>query len=137
MGFSSETCVNWASFCYEVCEFWMRKQCSVGGPGKVIEINEETKFGKAKYGRGWEVEGNWVFGIYKRGTNKLLFFPVDKRNSQTLTLIIRRHVRAGTTIYSDEWRAYSKLGKLRYEHATVNHSKCFVSETGVHAQNIE
>ena len=56
MDFSSETCVNWASFCYEVCEFWLGKQCSVGGPGKVIEI-DESELGKIKYGRGREVEG--------------------------------------------------------------------------------
>ena len=72
------------------------------------------------------MEGKWVFGIYERGTKKLLLFPVDKRNSQTLTPIIRRHVLPGTTIYSDEWCAYSKLAVR-----TCNsHNKGFVSITG-------
>ena len=44
-GFSSETCVKWASFCYEACEFWLGKQCSVDGPDKVIKI-DESKLGK-------------------------------------------------------------------------------------------
>ena len=112
--------------------FDWEKQCSVDGPGKVIEI-DESKFGKSKYERGRKVEGKWVFEIYERGTKKLLLFPVDKRNSLTLTPIIRRHVLPGTTICSDEWRAYSKLAVR-----TCNsHSKGFVSMNGVHTQNIE
>lgn len=136
LGFASDTCVNWASYCYEVCEYWLGSQGAIGGPGVVVEI-DESKFGKSKYGRGRDVEGKWVFGAFERGSKKLLLFPVEKRNAQTLTPIIQRHILPGTTIYSDEWRAYSHLGELGYTHATVNHSEHFVSESGVHTQNIE
>jgi hypothetical protein len=32
----------------------------------------------------------------------------------------------GTTIWSDEWRAYNGLNQLGFRHHTVNHSRHFV-----------
>ena len=43
-----------------------------------------------------------------------------------LNMLIQDYIRPGTVIYSDEWRAYSQLNTLGYEHRTVNHSKNFV-----------
>ena len=67
---------------------------------------------------------------------------VPRRDANTLLPIIQAHVQPGTTIYSDEWRAYSQVQRLRLQnvssHATVNHSLHFVDpSTGVHTQNIE
>ena len=41
----------------------------IGGPGVEVEI-DESKFGKRRYRRGWQVEGRWVFGVGKRMTNQ-------------------------------------------------------------------
>lgn len=133
---NSETCVNWNSFCYEVCEYWLGEQAHIGGPGRIVEL-DESKFGKSKYNRGCDIQEKWVFGLYERDSKKLLLFAVDERDSATLVPIIQRLVLPGTTIYSDEWVAYRGLSGLGYVHRTVNRSKQSVAEGGVHIQNIE
>ena len=58
----------------------------------------------------------------------------------TLLPLIQQHVRPGTTVWSDEWRAYRRVQNLPAvgAHQTVNHSINFVDPvTGVHTQNIE
>ena len=65
---------------------------------------------------------------------------VEKRDRATLLPIITRHTLPGTTIYSDCWAAYNKVGELPnvVHHGTVNHSRHFVDpQTGVHTQAIE
>ena len=56
------TIVDWYNFCLEVClEVLERESEKMGGPGKVVEI-DESKFGKRKYHRGKRVDEVWVFG---------------------------------------------------------------------------
>ena len=65
---------------------------------------------------------------------------VQRRDANTLLPIIQQHVAAGTTIYSDQWRAYTQVSTLPNvaSHQVVNHSLNFVDPvTGVHTQNIE
>ncbi|KAI2651137.1 Thymidine kinase [Labeo rohita] len=49
------------------------------------------------------------------------------------------HVHPGSSILSDEWRAYrGVLTRLGYNHLPVKHNQCFVDPvTGSHAQNLE
>ncbi|CAF4667852.1 unnamed protein product [Rotaria socialis] len=66
----------------------------------------------------------------------------DQRDAATLLPIIYQYIRAGTTIYSDQWTAYNGIangpGLHRYNHPTVNHSVNFVDPTtSTHTQNIE
>ena len=65
---------------------------------------------------------------------------VASRDAATLLPIIQQHVRQGTVIWSDEWRASSRVQNLTgvAQHQTVNHSITFCDPvTGVHTQNIE
>lgn len=57
---------------------------------------------------------------------KPLFFHVPKRDAATLQPIIRKLIPAGSTIVTDEWRAYIGLGNI-YHHLTVNHKQNFVN----------
>ena len=105
-----------------------------------VEI-DESKFGRRKYHRGRYVEGHWVFGGTERGSGNAFMVEVQARDAQTLLPIIRQHIRPGTRIYSDEWRAYRAIQARpgrQYGHTTVNHSRHFVDPaTGAHTQNVE
>ena len=65
---------------------------------------------------------------------------VPKRDANTLLPIIQRHIRPGTIIWSDQWRAYQQVANMSgvAQYQSVNHSLSFVDPTtGVHTQNIE
>lgn len=65
---------------------------------------------------------------------------VARRDAATLLPIINSHVAPGTEVWSDEWRAYSRVTSLPSvsAHETVNHSVNFVDlVTGVHTNHIE
>ncbi len=72
----------------------------------------------------------WVFGMVDTSQTPALGVMelVPRRNAATLLPIIRRHVRSGTIIWSDEWSAYSQVQLLPNvsSHQTVNHSIEFV-----------
>ena len=64
---------------------------------------------------------------------------VKKRSRAHLLPIINKHVRPGSSIISDQWRAYvGAISASGYIHYTVNHSRAFVDpDNGAHTQNIE
>ena len=61
-----------------------------------------------------------IFGMRQRG-GMVLAFPVPDTTSQTLVGSILFFVERGSSIYSDEFGAYSILGR-HYHHETVKHS---------------
>jgi len=96
VGVSTQTVVDWSSFCREVCVYWLERQSPVlGGQGVVVEI-DEAKIGRRKRGR-W-VNGNWIFGGIERGTDRCFIVPVQNCVSDTFV------------------RCYSKLDLARYHY---------------------
>jgi transposase len=81
----------------------------------------------------------WVFGLYERHTRRTFMQCVPKRDAGNLLPIIMNRCEVGTTIISDQWRAYDKLEDLGYPHYTVDHSRFFVDPQNreIHSQNIE
>ncbi|KAI9095099.1 hypothetical protein DFS34DRAFT_567202, partial [Phlyctochytrium arcticum] len=53
----------------------------------VVEI-DESMFGKRNYNRGKIVKDQWIVGGIERGSHKMFFVPVVKRDTKTLTDII-------------------------------------------------
>jgi len=84
----------------------------------------------------------WVFGMVDVSHTPALGYMqiVPQRDARTLLPIIQQHIRPGTIVRSDEWRAYNRVQQLNpvAQHQTVNHSITFVDPvTGVHTQNAE
>ena len=65
--------------------------------------------------------------------------PVPDRSAATLMPFIIANIRPGTTVVSDQWRAYSTIQNVPgLTHKTVNHSAHFVDpNTGANTQRIE
>ena len=103
----------------------------------IIQI-DESKFGKKQKGNvGKAFRRYWVFGMVEKGTRKTHFRYVKKRNADTLLPIIESHVTQGSSIWSDDWKAYKKLDERGFEHSVVVHKYEFVSEQGICTNHIE
>ena len=98
------------------------------------------QYGRGRFGSTWR-RRKWVFGMLgiKRQRRLPVLRLVKKRSRRHLLPIIKRHVRPGSSIISDQWRAYvGALSAAGYNHYSVNHSRTFVDhESGAHTQNIE
>ena len=77
---TSGTVTDWRLFCREAMLVFM-EGCSekIGGPNKIVEI-DESNFGGRKY----PVKGQWVFGGVERGSGRTFLAPVP----DTLVAII-------------------------------------------------
>ncbi len=137
-GHGEHTIVDWYNFHRDVCaQYFLDHPTIIGGPGTIVEI-DESKFGRRKYNRGRYQDGHWVFGGVERGTANCFMVEVQDRTAATLLPIITQYIHPGTTVISDEWRAYRRIPSLGMQHQRVNHSLNFVDpSTGAHTQSIE
>lgn len=149
---SKETIANWLSYCREVCMTWcdeyFAREGKIGGDKIVVEV-DECKVGKRKYNRGRFKEGSWILGLIEANTGddaakrrggklRLELCPGNKRDANTLLPLIAKHVKPGTIVVTDLWKAYNNLPEYEYEHFTVNHSRHFVDPaSGANTQTIE
>lgn len=125
-----------------ISDYVAREPVRLGGPGVICQIDESLFSHKVKAHRGrGPREQVWVFGIVDTSKTPAVGYMevVERRNAETLLPIINRVVRAGSTIHSDEWAAYSSISsRLGFEHSVVNHSLNFVTpRTLTHTQHIE
>jgi transposase len=86
-----------------------------------IEIDETWIGGRTTMERRRENK-TIVFGMVERADGRLRAGPIPDTSSRTLAPIIRlANVAPGSTISTDEWRAYGMLARRPYKHGTVNH----------------
>ena len=140
------TVAKWVELLRECIAFYLLEHSEIlggideNGRGKIVEMDESLFF-RRKYNRGRLGDQQWYIGAIERGTRKICIIPVNNRNAETITTIIRENILPGTLIITDKWRAYNAaLQNLDvYEHESVNHSLYFVdpNNSEVHTQNIE
>lgn len=99
------------------------------------------QYNRGRFGPAWRRTKKWVLGLLEvtPTTRRPILRVVRGRSRQELLPIIVRHVRRGTAIISDEWRAYRRaLTEEGFDHYTVCHKRNFVNpNTGAHTQNLE
>ncbi|KAG0419074.1 hypothetical protein DMUE_6381, partial [Dictyocoela muelleri] len=117
---------------------YLRSLDKIGGDNEIVEVDESVLV-KRKYNKGRKIKEIWVYGMVERSNPKrIIYYPITKRNSCTLSFLTLITIKKKTKIYSDKWGGYRKLKLLGYKHKTVNHSKNFVDPaTGVHTNTIE
>ena len=139
---NKNTYVWWCQKIREVMADCVLKQAcngSIGGFDKTVEISESC-FTRSKYNKGRKFPQQRVFGGIERESKEVFLVKVKKRDRYTLEPLIKKHIKIGTHIISDTYRAYNKIKDIPgYTHSTVNHRKNFVDEEdpNVHIQNME
>lgn len=138
---SSATIARWFGFFRECVAATVPRHPQeggkLGGDGKIVQV-DECQIVRRKYNRGKVLPGSdiWILGL--KDSDGLIRLEVcEKRNRANLERLIRKWVRVGSTIHTDEWAGYRGLSGLGYIHRTVNHSREFVAGDGAHTQSIE
>lgn len=86
------------------------------------------------------MEQIWGLGFVERETGRLYVEIVPDRKARTLLPIIRRWIKESTSlVITDEWKSYSRLVKMGYNHRTIKHKKNFVdpNDPRIYTQTIE
>lgn len=80
-----------------------------------------------------------VMAMLERGGKVVAKVVADRRRSELAPHIIE-HVERGSTVHTDEHRAYEALGTpftgMDYEHQVIDHSVSYVADN-VHTNNVE
>lgn len=146
---SKRTITDWINFFREAATSKLlslpEDELKIGGLGKRVQIDETLLSKKSKYNRGKRYKQVWLFGGIEEDSNKWFGEIITVRNRESLTNLIKKYIRPGTTIISDEWPGYftenfnlSDLSGYNFEHMTVNHNENFVNPvTGDHTNKIE
>lgn len=105
-----------------------------------VEADETYVGGKRKGVKGRPPKGDPkktpVFAMVERG-GKVVARVVPDPSELTLMPIVKAHVLPYSTIYTDEYWAYKRLGKERYAHKRIYHSQKVYVMGDVHTNTVE
>jgi len=119
----------------------------LGGSGTEVEVDETFIGGKARNmhksvkarritGQGHNVDDKAiVMGILDRSKKQVRTQVITDRKKETLHPIVKKHVLAGTALYSDELTGYMGL-EDEYERGVVDHAVAYV-DGKIHTNGME
>jgi transposase-like protein len=120
--------------CHELRK--LMTSADIGGPlSGHVEIDETQVGGRQKASERRKHGSNKtvVMGIVERD-GRLRAGPIPNTSRSTLEAHVIQNVEKGSTVSTDEWFGYSKLGDHGYVHGTVDHhSEQYVN--GIHHTN--
>ena len=109
----------------------------LGGPGKTIEADETFIGGKEHHGKSGPGDKAIVLGIVERGGDVVTRYIKGRSQAEVLPQL-RKFVKAGSKVYTDDWRGYLSLtARTGLEHEAVNHSEKEYVRGDVHTNTIE
>lgn len=121
-----------------------RSFMKVGGPGSEVEVDETFVGGAArfmhkdKHHRRITATGSKdktpIFGILERG-GEVRAAVVPNRRKKVLHSEIKKHVAAGSAVYSDALLSYQDL-KPSYAHQVIDHAESYV-DGQIHTNGLE
>ncbi len=76
-----------------------------------------------------------VFGLLERNTGRVHLEHVETRRKGDLTPVVRKHVRRGSQVMTDELLSYDGLD-AEYAHKVINHAEKYV-DGNVHTNRME
>lgn len=102
----------------------------VGGKEENKHENKKLHAGRGSVGK------QPVLGIRER-EGEVMATPIPRADAQNIVGTINSHVEIGSTIYSDDHKAYKQLDGLDYKHSSVKHSQKEYVRGKVHTNSIE
>ena len=102
----------------------------VGGKEKNMHENKKFNTGRGTVGK------LAVLGMRKRD-GQVVAMPVKETTKKVIQGKIHKDIKAGSTIYSDESKSYKGLGRMFYQHGSVNHSAKKFVDGMAHINGIE
>jgi len=77
-----------------------------------------------------------IFGMVERG-GKARVKHVKSAGKRVLVPEIQKGIKVGSTVFSDEWKAYDKLPMYGYPHESIKHSANQYVAGRIHTQNVD
>lgn len=102
-----------------------------------VEMDETYVGGKRPGKRGRGADGKTaVAGIVQRH-GRIIARTVSDTKSTTLLPMLQERVLPGSTVYTDEYSAYNRVGRTGYEHKRVHHAEKVYVMGDAHTNTLE
>lgn len=109
-------CSYLRELCYHVV---CQNSTKHGGSSKIIDV-DDAEIGHRECNCVRLVDGNWMFGGMKLGSQKCVLLPLSTRGSKTLLYVIKECILPGIVI-SNCLKSYSCPQGLGFLHLIVDH----------------